>query len=279
MNLNLSLATSTIDIARKPEIGLESEVYFAPENCSLLGTLRTTAAAVGAYVSAGGGQIPTGGRKIHARISSPKALGVVGAMTITLNVTDEDNAADTAVATFHLPSWSGAGSLNQFPIGITSDFVLVTSPAKKVKTIVGLASVTNMTAGNQFQIYTTPDDASFVFIEGITSKGGKFNQQSIVEIPDVYNPAAWTKLGRGESNPVAIGFKDRGALEQLNRFNGSQGTLRIDVVKEGSILAQRQLYSGYYVRAMTERGDGDDVVMATSEGPYEQFLIGYPRFA
>ena len=279
MKFNLSMTAAQVPIARKPEIGVESEVYFAPENCLLLGRVRATGAATAEYVTEGGLGIPTSGRDVAVRVLSPDCIGNGGAMAITFDVVLDDDAVDTAVATFHLPTWSGAGSLNRFPIGITSDLVPATpaNAAKKIKTITGLDSVANMTAGNTFQVYTTPNIGDFVFIECTTSKGGKYNLPSIVEIECGYNPAAYTKLGVGESNPLSIEFKTRGALEQLNRFNGSQGTIRMDIVKDGIVTAQRDLYSGYFVRTMADRGAGNDEVLATSEGPYDQFLIGYPR--
>ncbi|MEI6656888.1 MAG: hypothetical protein WCP45_19135, partial [Verrucomicrobiota bacterium] len=210
---------------------------------------------------------------------SPDLGGVGGVMAITFNVTIEGTITDTAVATFHLPTWSGAGSLNRFPIGICADLIPTTvgNIAKKVTAIGTLVSMANMTPGNKFEIYTTPLASDFVYIEGCTSKGGAFNLPNIVEIAEGRNAAAYTKLGRSESNKLSIGFVDRGYLEQLNRFNGSQGSVRIDITKDGSVIAQRLLYSGYYVRCSTERGDGDDKVEAKSEGPYDQFFIGYPR--
>lgn len=277
MKLNLSITAAQVAIARKPEIGVESEVYFAPESCVLLGQVNALTATTAEYISAGGVGIPAAGRELVMRCLSPDILGVGGAMAVTLNVTVFGGGVDTAVATFHIPTWSGAGALNRFPIGICSDLVPVTNPTLKVIAVVGVASVANMTPGNRFQIYTTPPSEDFVYIDCTTKKGGQFNLPAIVEIPCGYNAAAYTKLGRSESNKLAISFRDRGALEQLNRFNGSQGTVRMDVVKDGSVLAQRFLYSGYFVRAMADRGEGDDIVESTSEGPYDQFLIGYPR--
>jgi hypothetical protein len=281
MKLNLAMTAAQVPVARKPEIGVESEVYFAPESCQLLGQVRATGAATGEYTSAGGLGIPTTGRDLVLRILSPDCLGNGGAMAVTFDVTLDDDAVDTAVATFDIPTWSGAGSLNRFPIGICADLKPATpaNAAKKIKTIVGLDSMANQTVGNTFQLYTTPNQADFVFIECTTSKGGKYNLPSIVEIACGYNPAAYTKLGVGESNPLSIEFKTRGALEQLNRFNGAQGTIRMDIVKDGVVTSQRDLFSGYFVRTMADRGAGNDEVLATSEGPYDQFLIGYPRVA
>ena len=49
MHLNLSLTPSQIPVARKPELGVESKVYFAPERGVLLGTVLATAAALAEY--------------------------------------------------------------------------------------------------------------------------------------------------------------------------------------------------------------------------------------
>jgi hypothetical protein len=279
MKMNLAMTAAQVPVARKPEIGVESEVYFAPESCQLLGQVRATGATTGEYTSAGGLGLPAAGRELVVRILSPECIGNGGAMAVTFSVTLEDDTTDAAVATFDLPAWSGAGSLNRFPIGICSDLKPsgAGNSAKKIKAILSLTSMANQTVGNTFQLYSTPLATDFVFIECTTSKGGKYNLPSIVEIACAYNPAAYTKLGVGESNPLAIEFKTRGALEQLNRFNGSQGTIRMDIVKDGIVTAQRDLFSGYYVRTMSDRGSGNDEVLATSEGPYDQFLIGYPR--
>lgn len=278
MKLNLTLSSAQVAIARKPELGWESEVYFAAESCVELGTVLCTTAAVGEYTPAGGLGIPTGGRDVLLRCLSPCA-GTGGAMAVTFNVTLDDDSADTAVATFQIPTYTDAVNLNFFPIGCCSDFVPTTvgNVAKKIKTIGTLVSVANMTAGNRFQLYCVPNSASFNYISCTTSKAGKFNLPKVIEIPSGNNAAAFTKSGRSESNMVSIGFKDRGVLEQLNRFTGAQGTIRLDVIKDATVLSNRILYSGVYIFPSTERGDGDDVVEAKTEGPYEQFLYGYAR--
>lgn len=279
MKLNLAVTAAQVETARKPEIGLESEVYFAPENCILRGTLTATGATTGTYVSAGGSDIPTAGRDVVVRVLSPKCLGNGGAMAVTFNVTLEGAIADTAVATFDLPSWSGAGDLNLMPIGVCADLVPATpgNVAKKITAIGTLVSVANMTVGNEFQLYTVPNLADFIKIDATTTKGGSFNLPEPVPIADGRNPAAYVKLGRGTIEKLSVGFRDRGYMEQLNRFNGTQGTCRIDIVKEGFVTAQRLVYSGWFVRCGTDRGDGDDLVEAKAEGSYEQFLIGYMR--
>jgi hypothetical protein len=278
MKLNLSITSAQVPVARGPLIGEEVEVYFAPENCTLLGTLRATAAAVGEYTSAGGLGIAATGRELVLRAASSNLTGVAGsAMTATFNVTVEGSVVDTAVATFHIPTWS-ASSLNKFPIGIAVDVIPVTNPTLKILTITSLASVTNMVAGNKFELFSTPASTDFQFIECTRGKGGMLNLPGIVEIPCGRNPSAFTKLGRGESNKLKIAFANRGALEQLARFNGHQGTIRFDIIKDDSVLAERRLFTDFYVRA---NGDMPDTgaVEYEAEGPYTSFFLGYPRVA
>lgn len=279
MKLNLAITASQVEAARKPALGLECDVYFAPESGIHLGTVRATGATTFEYASAGGSGIPTGGRDVHVRVASPEFLGVVGAAAVTFNVTMDDDSVDTAVATFHIPSTTEAVNLNRFPIGIAADLVPTTvgNAAKKIKTITSVASVVNMTAGNTLEVYTTPNSADFVHIGCTTTKGGEFKLPKVVEIPCGRDPAAFVKFGRAETKNLNIGFKERGALEGLNRFNGCRGSVRFDINKDGYVISQRIVFSGFLVSASAEYGDGDDVVEAKAEGPYEQFSIGYYR--
>lgn len=278
MKLNIALTADQVERAREPEIGSDSEVHFAPENMLVIGTLEATGAAVGNYTSAGGSGIPAPGRDLILRALGPVKGASGTAMVVTLNVKMDDDTTDTAVATFHIPTYT-AGGLNRFPEGLSADFVptIVGNAAKKIKSITGLTSITNHTAGNKFEIVTTPNAESFVFIDCCTSKGGGFNYPGVIEIPCGRNPAAYTREGRGESNPLTIGFRDRGVLEQLNVFAMTKGTCWINVKKGGNINSARILYGGWLPRPVSNRGDGDDILEATAEGPYERWAIGYPR--
>lgn len=281
MKTNLSITAAQVDAARKPEIGVESGVWFAPENCVLLGSVEASAAAVATYTSAGGAGIPTGGRDVVVRCSSQGLTGVAGsAMTVKLNVTYDDDTTGTATATFHIPTYTPT-SVNKFPLGMVSDLVpdAPGDAAKKVKTVTSLNAVSNQMAGNRFEVWTTPNEADFVFIDCTTSKAGQFKMPSVVNIACGYDGAAYTKFGRSEPKPLNIGFRDRGPLEQLNRFAGHSGTVRIDVKKDGYIHSNRIFYSGFRVVPTSDRGEGDDVVEAKAEGTYEQFFVGYYRVA
>lgn len=280
MKLNIAVAAADVAIARSPLIGEDVVVRFAPEVCTLLGQVRTTGATAGTYTSAGGLQIPTGGRDVQVRIAGNKCRGVTGsAMTVTFDVTLDDDSSDTATATFHIPTWATEQG-NLFPIGISADLIPTTvgNVNKKIKAIVGLDSVTNMVAGNRFELFCTPNDASFVEIEGCRGKGGALNMPEVIQIPAGREPVAWTKLGRGKSNPLKIENVSRGALEQLSRYSGHQGTLRFDFVKDDAVTAQIQLYSGFWPQAMGDIPDTGEVI-TTAEGAYEKFLIGYMRVA
>lgn len=278
MKLNLSVDAADVEVARSPIIGEDVQVYFSPENCQSLGSVRALTATTAEFTSAGGVGIPSGGRECFIRIASSKCQGVGGAMTVTLNVTLDDDTAGTAVATFHLPEWAPSGSLNYWPYGMAADLIPfgAGNSAKKIKAVTGVSSVVNMKPGNTFEIFTSPNADNFKFIDCCRGKGGMLNLPGIIEIACGRNPSAYTKLGRGESNPLKVEFINRGALEQLAIYNGQQGTLRFDIVKDDAILAERRLFTGFWVRS---NGDMPDVgeAMNTAEGPYTSFAIGYFR--
>ncbi len=278
MKLNLSVLAAQLDIARSPIIGEDVVVSFAPENCQKRGFVRCTGATAGAYTSTGGAAIPVAGRDIFARVASSKLSGLAGsAMTITLNVILDDDDEDTATATFHIPTWATAQA-NIFPIGVATDFtpVGVGNTDKKIKSIVSLAGVTNMVAGNKFEIFTAPNAADFVEIEGCRGKGGAFNLPKVIQIGAGRETVEWTKLGRGDSNPLKIECVNRGALEQLARFSGQQGTILFSYIKDDAVLSQYTLFSGFWPQAAGEIPDTGET-MITAEGPYERFAIGYLR--
>jgi hypothetical protein len=279
MKLNVALASTDVETARLPGLAKDYNIYFAPEVCVERATLVATGATAGTYTSSGGAAIPTGGRDIVARISSNYAVGVTGAMAITLDVTLDDDTTGTAVATFHIPTYTDAVNLNRFPLGVCADFVPAGAgnSTKKIKAITGLNAVANMTAGNKFEILTTPNSADFVFISLVNSFNAPFPQPKVVKIADNQKEAAFTRVGMMPAEDLTVKFKDRGALEQLNRFNGARGTFRADVIKDGVVLSAYYLFSGAYVVAKPEVGTGDDEVVSTSEGTYEKHLVGYAR--
>lgn len=284
MKLNLGPFTpAQVAIGVKPLIGVEALVFFSLESCMRLGKVRATAAAVGGYTSYGGPQIPatgTVGRDIVCRVVGRGAKGGVGAMTVKLNVVlddDGEEVVDTATATFTLPAWS-VDQTNFMPFGVVRDFIPDTpaNVAMKVKRVTGLNAVTNMVAGNQFEIFSVPEESSFVEIVGATSKGMAMDGPASISIPDRYDPSKWTKLARGEMKTVGVGFRHMGGMEQLARYNGATGTLRYDVLKEDDVLWQRQLYSDYQVNvSAADMGEGNDPNEATATGNFADALFGY----
>lgn len=277
MKLNLAVTAAQVPQARGPIIGEDVEVYFAPEDSLNLGRLRALTATTAEFSSAGGLGIPAGGRDVYLRVDSANMTGVGGAMVITFNVTLDDDVADTAVATFHIPTWAPSQA-NKFPYGIAADLIPATvgNVNKKIKTLGSVVSVANMTPGNTFEVFTSPNLADFTFIDCCRGKGGAFNLPEIIEIACGRKMSAYTKLGRSQSNKLKIEFINRGALEQLARFNGHLGTIRFDIVKDDAVLAQRQMYAGFIVRANGEFGDVGET-MITAESPYTSFAIGYMR--
>lgn len=276
MKLNLLLASSLVDIARLPEIGHHSQAYFAPEVCKNHGVVSTTAPTTATWRSNGGAPLPDAGRILHARLSSENVLGGAGAMTITLDVILDDATATTAVATFDLPTHTPFTG-NIFPIGASRDFVPtgLGNADKKIRSVVGVDSVANMPANAQFEIWSTPDDESFVYLDCGRSKGGEEVLPMQVPIACGKDPQAYTVSGRPETKNVSFTFANRGNMEQLGRFNGTLGTFRIDVVKGDVAIAERIIYNNVQPNVSVPRGDGNDDVIGTSEMLYNRFLKGY----
>ncbi len=286
MKLNLGpFSAVEIGLGIKPKTGLECLGYFSLENCVRLGRVRCTGASAGGYTSAGGAGIPavspTGaasvGRNVVCRVIGAGARGGAGgAMTVRFDVVLDDDAVDTATATFTLPTWATVNP-NAFGYGTCRDLVpdTIGNVNKKIKAVTGLDAVTNQTSGNQFEIFTTPEENTFFEIVGLTDKGGAMDGPSQVSIPDRYDPQRWTKLGRGTLKELTLGFRDMGAVDQMNRFNGMEGTLRYDILKEDEVIWERKLFTGFRPMIDSTMAEGDEEVIATASGIFSDALFGY----
>ncbi len=264
------------EIGFKPEIGLETKIYFAPEVASLLGDFRASAADDGDYTSAGGPQIPTAGRDVAVVISSPHGAVGAGAMSITFDVTLVGDIDDTATADFTVPSYSQYAG-NAWGFGVSRD-LLPDTPANdgvKIKSIDGFSACANLASGIQFQLYSVPLLTDYAFIGNTTRKDLPSDIPVQVAIPDGRDPAAHVKTGRGQINECAVGFRYKGITEQLTRFNGIPGTLRADIDKEGIVVWERHLFTGFRPTINVSRGDGNDEVEGTASGIYRTFMSGY----
>jgi hypothetical protein len=279
MKLNLLLAAGLVDIARLPELGHNSQAYFAPEVCKNHGVVTTTGATTATWRSNGGAPLPDAGRILHARLSSENVVGSGGAMVITLNVILDDEGdplVGTAVATFDLPTHTPFTG-NIFPIGASRDFI----PAgegnanKKIRSVTSVASVANMPLNAQFEIWSTPNDESFVYLDCGRSKGGEEVLPMQVPIACGKDPQAYTVSGRPDTKTVSFTFANRGNMEQLGRFNGTLGTFRIDVIKGDVAICERIIYNNVQPNVSVPRGDGNEDVVGTSEMLYNRFLKGY----
>ena len=284
MKLNLGpFSEGDIEIGVKPMIGLEAIAFFSRENCIHLGTVRATGPTAATYTSMGGPQIPTKGalgRELICRVTGRGAEGVVGAMTVKLDVILDDagdDVADTVTATFTVPTWA-VDTSNFFPFGVVRD-LLPDTPANAgmlVKSVVGLSAVTNQTSGNIFEIFSTPPEASFVEIPGLSTKGLPMDGPASIVIPDRYDPNKWTKLARGELKQVSLSFKNKGGMEQMSRYNGTSGTLRYDMLKEEKVIWERRLLSGFQVQVNpADLGEGNEVQEATATGNFSDAMFGY----
>jgi hypothetical protein len=264
------------EIGFKPEIGLETKIYFAPEVARLLGGFRASAAAAGTYETAGGPQIPADGREVVAVVSGPQGAVGVGAMTLTFDVTLVGDISDTATADFTVPSYSPING-NVWGFGVARDLVPDT-PANEgvlIKSIDGFSACANLASGIRFDLYSVPNLADYFFIGNTMNKDLPSDIPTQVAIPEDRDPAAYVKTGRGEIPQASIGFRYKGITEQLTRFNGVPGTLRADIDKEGVLVWERHLFTGFRPSINVPRADGNEEVVGTASGIYRTFMSGY----
>lgn len=265
-----------VEIGFKTELGLETRIYFVPEVCSKLGSFRASGATTGAYASAGGPQIPAGGREVVAVISSPNGAVGIGEMSLTFDVVLEDDEVDTATASWGVPSYSQIQD-NVWGFGVGRDLLPDTplNEGKAIKSITGLDSSANLATGIIMDLYSVPALSSYSFIGNTTDKELPSDIPTQVAIADGYDAAAEVKPGRGEIGQAAISYRYKGITEQLSRFNGVPGTLMAEIMKEDVTLWQRCLYSGFRPASTATRGDGNAEVMAVARGIYRTFMEGY----
>lgn len=272
MRLSLPvLSAAQILVANKPEIGVESIIKVSPIESLLVGRVLVNASGVASFVAEPGASLGTG-MDLHLKVDIMPTATL--APTVTLNVTLDDDAAGTAEADLVVPSWFPDQS-KTFGEGWSLDFIPqgAGNSAKLIKAITGV-SVANVPANSEFVVYATPSAASFIELGWKRGAQGAYNVPSTVAIPDGYNPSAAVKPGRGEDRSLTLSFAHVAAGYSISRYNGKRVTVLIEVKKNRrAVHVGNVLYHGYIPSASPDRGDGNDEVVESSEGRFEDCLL------
>lgn len=268
-----SIATNDLDIAQAPFLGGEFAVYLTNTAAVLLGQIDFSAAATATFTANQGAAIPvTGGDLCVVAITEVRSAADV---QIILDVTDENDEADTAAATFTAAA-RAANQSSHFPRGVAMDLALVTGAtgATKVKTITGLDSVVGGDANISFAVYLLPEAADYSLVGCTTGK--KFNTKSRtpIGVDCGMETDAFIKRGKTKAGELSIDAKFRGLHDSLARFDGKKCTALLVGVKDGVVLTDRIVFTQYVPSVEVDLPDADGEAMeSAASGKFAEHLF------
>lgn len=263
-----TVAAADYNIARRPTLGAEMDVYLSSSEVVEIGRYEMLAAGSGEWTS----------DAVNAAVLSadPSDLQVVvqaevrssAPVVVTVVGTDQNDAAITATATLSPPGWVTNQSYS-FPEGYAKDLT-PTVGGKMFKTITSV-TFTNGARGGKFRIYKLPALTSFTLV-GFTT-GGDFTTKSRPPKPiaDKLDGSAVVKFGRSEPGTLSLTAKYLSVGDGLQRFAGRRCTAMAIIEKEEQLITERLIFGNYVpnVRPSMPEGDGD--ATAGGEGMFEVF--------
>lgn len=266
-----ALTAAQILIANKPEMGAESQVFVSPVEIFLAGKVVVDSAGAATFVAEPGASLGDG-MDLHLKVQTMALCSAAPTVTLTVTLATDDSAG-TAVASPVNPSWYPDQS-KTFQEGFGTDFIPAGAgnTAKLIKTITAVA-VTNVPANSEFLVYASPAAANFIEQGWKRGAEGAYNVPSTVSFPNGFNPSAAVKPGRGEERELTLSFAHIAAGYGLGRLNGKRCTVLIKVKKNRhSVHTENVVYTGYVPSSSPNRGDGNDEVVETSAGKFEDCM-------
>lgn len=261
-------------VATRPETGVDSsQVFVTPLEIQLLGRIVFDAAGANPVWYPTPGATLGAGLDIHLRCDTPITVQAA-APSITLDCTLVGPVANaTAVATLAIPAWV-ADQTHVYPVGHALDFVPqgVGNSAKLVTAIAGVNASANIPGSAIFSVYGSPLVSKFIPVGYKRGIEGPYNIPGSVPIADGYNPSAAIKAGRAEVPELNFQFVHIDAMAGVTRYNGHRVSFWNKIVKDNSVHTANIVYVGVRPNASPNRGDGNDEVIETVTGPYENFL-------
>lgn len=266
-----TLSATDAELAREAEVGYESTVRASYNPFAIVYQLTQTAAnAASADTVAGAYSIPTAG--LDLQLICANSVTSEGPLVVTLNVTDEDDTSTTAVATFGPPSFAGDQTYN-FALGTGVDLVCASGAAKKIKTITGISSVTGGNTGNRFRVVALPAESSWFDIGCTRSKDLTLPVPSTIAIACGKNASEYVKAGRNVVGELSVDAVYRSYGADLARMAGQKVSIEIATRRADRVLVERSVIGGWRCTPQSPKGDGDDEVVTTAEGMFEQFAV------
>ncbi len=272
MRFNLpALSSAQIQSAKGPEMGIESIVKTSVAEVILCGKVEVDATGAVTWTPEPGLSLGDG-MDLHLKVNFMSTAS--SAPSVTLATTLADDAAASCVAALAVPSWFPDQS-RTFQEGFGEDFIPQGegNSAKLVKAIAS-ASATNVPNNSEFLVYASPPAAGFIEQGWKRGADGAYNVPSTVAFPEGYNPTRIVKPGRGETRELTLEFAHIAAGYAIGRYNGKRIAVLIQVKKNRrTVHTANVVYAGYIPSSSPSRGDGNDEVVETSAGMFEDCVI------
>lgn len=249
-----------LSIANSPFIGCDFAAYLSRIPAYLLGAITMTSSGAGTYTaSAATAVVPRlpAGAPVYANLQlvpNTELRSPGGNVVVVFNVINDASAAATLTFTFAPPARAEDQS-GQFERGYAVDGVL--SAGNGVKSVTGLASVTNGYTGVGFSLYQLPEASDYVLVG--TSKEKKFNLKSAkaVGIRDGREETAYVKRGVTNVGELTLDVNFVGMASRLTRFSGARTTAMLVGVKDGELTTDRLVFTNYTPSVAVNLGDAD----------------------
>ena len=259
-------------LAKAVEVGAESLVKVSYNPFGIAYEIQQSGPdAADVNPVAGAYALPADGMELQLRAVN-SVRSDAGAIAVTLDVTDEDDASTTAVATFAAPSFA-ADQTDNFNIGMGVDLVPATGADKKIKSIDGFNAITNGGQGNKFQVVALPQQSSWITVACTRSKDITLPFPSTIAIPCGFNGSQYVKAGRSEAGNLTVEAAYNIFGDGLTRLAGQQVTAMVESYREGRVLVERLVCGGWRCTPNSPKGDGDDETVTTAEGLFEEFAV------
>lgn len=265
------ISAADLQIALDPEIGGEIKVYASYDPWVIAGQLTQPEENSG--VLALEATFDNNADRDFQVVVDRTGMRSDVELVISLNVRFADSTDGVAEATFAVP----ARSHNQkFSVGQGTAVDLIGTgddSAKKVKQILGVASVVGGEAGNRFQIVAVPDEDKF-FLIGCTDEAGlTLPLGASLAIACGLNASAHVKRGRGEPGQLTVTEKYVDYMHGLGRLNGHFCTAKVEAYKDERVLTERIVVHKWKPMASPSAGEGDDTVTAQAQGNFQEFAV------
>lgn len=264
-----AIGQGDLAVATRPALSGEGEVFVSPYASMEVAEITVPSLDTGEQENKTDYNFPTAGAHLVAVVRNK--LNGTTAPTLTFAGTDEDGNAMTGEAVFNAPSWA-VNRQNRFAEGYAVDVVPSTA-GKRWKTI-GLTGVSGgVEAGSKVMLIEIPDLTTFERLTCVTDLRVSAPYRETVTI-NCGMETTFVKPGRRQQGTLSGTHKERNPADGFARYNGQRVTVRVDTMKEGTVLTSRAFYTNTVFGVETNMGDGSaEVTQAANNGAFENMAL------